>query len=110
MQLTESTIDMMETALKAAWLDIKQWLQLAKYQQQVIPDYSNCQHAPTDAAIQSSQRIISQIQEAIAAYVKEQSQSKLVKIEVPSRPECTFQYCPKVGGCPTACQYPLAKD
>ncbi len=110
MQLTESTIDMMESALKSAWLDIKQWLQLAKYHQQVIPDYSNYPYSPTDAAIQSSQRIISKIQEAIAAYVKEQGQAKPVEIEVPSRPECTFQYCPNLGGCPTACQYPLAKD
>lgn len=28
---------------------------------------------------------------------------------VPSRPECVFNYCPNMGGCPKQCQHPASK-
>lgn len=103
------TPERMFRALGEAHHDLSCWIQLAKRQTKEIPNYGHVPWAPTDDGIAFSEFVLAGIEGAIGAYVRERDAKEAAKkVEVPSRPECTFEYCPNKGGCVGPCQYPLA--
>lgn len=65
------TPERMYRALMEARSDISHWIQLAKRQQQEIPNYGHCPYAPTDHGIAFSEFVVAGIDGAIAAYCRE---------------------------------------